>query len=88
MLIVGYEQMKHKVAGSGLDVDVRLLPLDDLPSGLHSLFVPAELEHSARSVAPRASVYALPEMVNVPIYDAIIRQLENEQIPEMTIGHA
>lgn len=88
MLIVGYEQMKHKVAGLGLDVDVSLLPLDDLPSGLHTLFVPVELEHSARLAAPQASVYALPEMVNVPIYDTVIRQLENEQRSEMAIGHA
>lgn len=88
MLIVGYEQMKHKVAGSGIDIDVQLLPLDGLPSGIHTLFVPVELEHSARLAAPQASVYALPEMVNAPVYDIVIRQLENEQISEMALGHA
>ncbi len=78
MLIVGYEQMKHKVAQAGLNVQVILSPLGELPPETLTLFVPAPLEEAARARAPGARVQALPEMVNSAIFDSLIQELQVE----------
>ncbi len=77
MVIVGYEQMKHKVAEAGLDVQVQMLPLSDLPPQVNTLFVPAELADAARQAAPGARVIASPDMVNLPAYDALVSELSH-----------
>jgi hypothetical protein len=78
MLIVGYEQMKHKVAQAGLNVQVVLSPLGELPPDTHTLFVPAALEEAARGHAAGSRVQALPEMVNSSIFDSLIEELQDE----------
>ncbi len=77
MVIVGYEQMKHKVAEAGLNVQVQMLPLGDLPPQVNTLFVPAELADAARQAAPGARVIASPDMINLPAYDTLVRELSH-----------
>lgn len=81
MLIVGYEQMKHKVEESGANAEVKMLPLDTLPINLHTLIVPVELEQAAHQAAPHARVIALAEMVNAPVYDSVVHDLKLENAP-------
>ena len=86
MLILGYEQLKHKVAEAGLNVQVRMLSLDALTANVHTLIVPMELDHLASQVAPQARVIALTEMVNAPVYDALVEEFKNQKI--MQVGLA
>ncbi len=84
MVIVGYEQMKHKVEQAGLNVQVKMLPLDDLPATLHSLFVPLELDLAARQAAPAAQVYPLAEMVNALLYDHVLLEFKPASMANLT----
>lgn len=88
LLFIGYDQMRNRITQAGLDIEVKLSRLTDLPPDAHTLFVPSELETTARQIAPNARVYALAEMVNAPIYDTVLQQLENEQMSEMAQRHA
>lgn len=80
MLIVGYEQLKRKVEEAGINAQVKMLALDALPANVHTLIVPIQLEQSARQAAATARVIALAEMVNAPIYETLIQELNNEEI--------
>lgn len=87
-LIVGYEQMKHKVAQAGLNVQVILSPLGELPPDTHTLFVPAALEESARHHAPGARVLALAEMINSTVFDSVIQEFLDEPTAALSLSPA
>ncbi len=87
MLFVGCEQFKHRAAEAGLEAEVKLARLDDLPSGTQVLLVPAELAQAAHQATPNCRVVALADLVNVPIYDALIADLKNERA-EALLAHA
>jgi mannitol-specific phosphotransferase system IIBC component len=70
--------MRNRITQSGLDIEVRLSSLSDLPPDAHTLIVPYELEAAARQAAPNARVYALAEMVNAPIYDELVHEFDRE----------
>ncbi len=70
--------MRNRIAQAGLDIDVKLSGLTDLPPDVHTLFVPAELEAAARQSAPAARVVALAEMINTPIYDELVQEFSQE----------
>lgn len=86
LLILGYEQLRNRAMEKGLGIDVRLLALSDLPERIHTLFVPSELARAARQAAPNARIIALEELINNPIYDAVIEVLEREQISAAEIS--
>ena len=72
-LFLGYEQMKNRVAHAGLDIEVKLSRLNDLPSDTHTVFVPPELEEMAQQIAPGCRVVILRDFVNNPIYDELVQ---------------
>lgn len=78
LLILGYEQFRKRATEKGLGIDVRLVALSDLPEHIHTLFVPPALAQAARQSAPNSRIIALEELVNNPIYDAVIEVLERE----------
>ncbi len=79
LLFIGYDQMRNRVAQTALDIEVTLSNLTDLPPDTHTLFVPTELAQAARQAAPNARIIALEELINNPIYDAVINTLDREQ---------
>ncbi len=86
LLIVGYEQVKRKVAEEGLGVQVMMARLNDLPPNVHTLFVPLELEQAARQAAPDARVVALDDLVSHPMYDALIQELKDQVRQERVVS--
>ncbi len=78
LLIVGYNQFKHKVAEAGLNVAVKMLPLNDLPPQVDVLFVPQEFAEAARKAAPHSRVEVLGTFLNHPSYNTLIQQLMGE----------
>ncbi len=72
LLIVGYNQMKHKVAEAGINARVSMSALGDLPPGVDVLFVPPELEQVARAAAPGARVEVLDNFLNYPGYNTLV----------------
>lgn len=78
LLFIGYDQMRNRITQAGLDIEVALSRLTDLPPDVHTLFVPSELETAARQSAPNARVVALTELVNAPIYDELVREFKHE----------
>jgi hypothetical protein len=87
-LIVGYWQMKHRVMEAGLQVEVKLARLDDLPPGTQILLVPTELAETARLAAPDCRVEVLTELVNVPIYDAVVEELKSGSKEALSLSGA
>ena len=77
-LCIGYDQLRNRIAQAGLDIEVKLSRLTDLPPDVHTLFVPSELEITARQIAPKARVVALAEMVNAPIYEELVHEFNHE----------
>lgn len=78
LLFIGYDQMRNRITQAGLDIEVKLSSLTDLPPDTDALFVPSELETAARQIAPNARVYALAEMINAPIYDELVHEFNHE----------
>ncbi len=78
LLILGYEQFRKHAMEKGLGINVRLIALSDLPEQIHTLFVPPQLAHAARQVVPTSRIIALEELINNPIFDAVIEALERE----------
>ncbi|MGE5265108.1 MAG: hypothetical protein ACM3S0_17140 [Acidobacteriota bacterium] len=78
LLFVGYDQFRNRITQAGLDIEVKLSRLTDLPPDVHTLLVPSELETAARQIARNTRVVALAEMVNAPIYDELVREYSHE----------
>jgi hypothetical protein len=78
LLILGYEQFRKRAAQKGLEMPIRLAELSALPPNIHTLFVPPQLSKRARQAAPGARVIALEELINNPIFDAVVETLEPE----------
>lgn len=78
LLILGYEQFRKRAAQKALEMPIILAELSALPSNIHTLFVPPELSKRARQAAPDARVIALEELINNPIFDAVVETLEPE----------
>jgi hypothetical protein len=81
MLIVGYNQFKRKAAEAGLQAQVRLMNLSDVPADVDVLFVPPELAEAARRAAPHSRVEALDNYLNHPSYNGLIEALSGESKP-------
>ena len=75
LLIVGYQQLKRKIARSGFDVTVSMNPLSDLPLETDILLVPEQLLDEARRVASTSQVEPLDNFLNHPLYNVLVRQL-------------
>ncbi len=75
-LIVGHNQLKRKLVRAGFDVTVSMAPLKDLPPDVDILFVPPELAEAARPAASHCQVEVLETFLNHPLYDALLKQLE------------
>jgi hypothetical protein len=74
-LIIGYNQLKHKIEEAALGVSVKMLPLSDLPAEVDYLFVPLELAEAARQAAPHSRVEALDSFLNHPSYNTVVEEL-------------
>ncbi len=78
-LILGYNQVKHKLAEAGVHASVSLTALADLPADVDVVFVPPELAEAARLAAPHAHVEALDNFLNHPGYNALVQDLAQSQ---------
>lgn len=78
-LILGYEQLKKRIAEAGLKYKVEMLPLNELPANIVMLFVPSELADSARQMVSGERVQALDDLVNNFAYDKLVEELKREQ---------
>jgi mannitol-specific phosphotransferase system IIBC component len=74
-LIVGFNQLRRKLERAGFSVVISLEPLSALPAGLDILFVPPELEATARAVAPQLPIVVVANFLNHPSYSELIRRL-------------
>jgi hypothetical protein len=75
-LLVGYNQLRRKVERAGLNVVVELVPLSDLPAELDILFVPAQLEATARGVWNAGPLIVLEAYLNHPAYSELVSRLQ------------
>jgi hypothetical protein len=75
--LVGYNQLRRKMERAGLEVDVSLVPLSDLPPDLDVLFVPAQLLDTARQVAPHTWIISLDSYLNHPSYTELVARLND-----------
>ncbi len=74
LLFIGYEQMRSRIAQAGLDIEVKLSNLSELPPNTHTLFVPSELKEMAQKMAPECRVVVLQDLINNPIYDEFVQR--------------
>ena len=74
-LIVGYHQLSKKIEQAGFNVQVSLIPLNELNSDWDLVFVPKEFEREAALVLPPECVIGLAEFVNQPSYAELLRRL-------------
>jgi mannitol-specific phosphotransferase system IIBC component len=74
-LLVGYNQLRRKVERAGFQIEVSLVPLNDLPDDLDILFVPAALETAARQAVPGKWTIAVESYLNHPSYNALVERL-------------
>ena len=86
LLIVGYNQFKHKAVEAGLNVTVSLAPLNNLPPQAAVLFVPRELAELAQQTAPNCHIEVLDNFLNQPIYNEIIKRLRYSHAEEHTLS--
>jgi mannitol-specific phosphotransferase system IIBC component len=75
-LLVGFEQLKHKLKRAGLNVRVTFLPLDNLPDDVDVLLVTEDAIVAARRHAPNAELIALQQYRNSPEYSMLVSQLQ------------
>ncbi len=75
-LLVGFNQLAHKIKQAGFDIKVSLVPLNDLPPDLDLLFAPKELSDQAAKALPLERIVVLEEFVNQPIYTDLVKRLK------------
>lgn len=78
-LILGFEQLRKRIAEAGLKYKVEMSLLNELPSEMVMLFVPRELAGSARQLFSGDKVQALDDLVNNSAYDKLVEQLKGER---------
>lgn len=76
-LLIGFEQLKHKLKRAGLNITVTFLPLHNLPEDVDVLLVTEDAVASARKTTPNAAhVIVLRQYRNSPVYSTLVTQLQ------------
>jgi hypothetical protein len=80
-LILGYHQLKNKVAEAGIRATVSMLALGDLPAGVDVVCVPRELAEAAAAAAPHSRIVVLDTFQNHPVYNSLVAEWSQHAEP-------
>ena len=74
--LIGANQLKKRVKGAGLDVQVIHSPVNQIPRETDVVIAHEGLAARARNAAPQAVVLSFRNFLNNPASDLLVRRLE------------
>ena len=75
--VIGESILKRKLQEAGLDVDVKHSAVHEIPPSAEVVISHHSLTSRLQQVAPQATVYAVDDFINSPVYDELIAHFNN-----------